>query len=333
MRRERVAYSYGCVMAQIPEPLASKMRYLSAAIPDGMLYDDGSGEHGVEDNPHVTVKYGLHTADPEEVAEAIRGFGPVRAELRGMSAFENDNIVVKWDIVSRDLHRLNELICKNLKCTDTYPVYVPHATMAYLNKDAGEEGYHEQFYTNVLDGEVFEINKVRFTHPDGEECWISLVDDVIVQEDGMNKIARELMKIAWEMEDGEDPSSIISYFDLEAAAHKYGNKGYLPGRTQVWYMKPSFFRDGLWGYNSLEKDGNLPDPKRLGKTHELLGSISEKNLDKVFKMMQGHIWSPKGEARHLIKSKGLQHTSMSVGDVIKVGNKAFIVDMSGFKEL
>lgn len=30
--------------------------------------------------------------------------------------------------------------------------------------------------------------------------------------------------------------------------------------------------------------------------------------------MQGEIWSPNGEANELIRSKGLFHTSMSVGD-------------------
>jgi hypothetical protein len=33
--------------------------------------------------------------------------------------------------------------------------------------------------------------------------------------------------------------------------------------------------------------------------------------------MQGEVWSPNGEARELILSKGLEHTSMTVGDVIR----------------
>ena len=49
------AYSYGCVMAVLPEPLAEKVRGFAALIPDEDLYDDGSGEHGREDQPHVTV--------------------------------------------------------------------------------------------------------------------------------------------------------------------------------------------------------------------------------------------------------------------------------------
>jgi len=39
-------------------------------------------------------------------------------------------------------------------------------------------------------------------------------------------------------------------------------------------------------------------------------------LDDVYSKMQGERWSPRGEARPLIKALGLSHTSMSVGDVI-----------------
>ena len=49
--------------------------------------------------------------------------------------------------------------------------------------------------------------------------------------------------------------------------------------------------------------------------------------------MQGEKWSPKGEARELIKSKGLRHTSMSVGDVMVVNGKPLLVDSVGFVDL
>lgn len=42
-----------------------------------------------------------------------------------------------------------------------------------------------------------------------------------------------------------------------------------------------------------------------------------KNLEKIFQTMQGHMWSPEGEARELIIALGLHHTSMSVGDLVE----------------
>ena len=39
--------------------------------------------------------------------------------------------------------------------------------------------------------------------------------------------------------------------------------------------------------------------------------------------MQGEAWSPNGEARELIVSLGLHHTSMSIGDVVQDDDSAY----------
>lgn len=54
----------------------------------------------------------------------------------------------------------------------------------------------------------------------------------------------------------------------------------------------------------------------LGETHVFLKEVEADNEETAFRMMQGRNWSPNGEARPLLESKGLQHTSMSVGDVL-----------------
>lgn len=50
-------------------------------------------------------------------------------------------------------------------------------------------------------------------------------------------------------------------------------------------------------------------------THILLGTFEAEDLEDLYTRMQGENWSPNGEARELIESKGLTHTSMSVGDI------------------
>ena len=47
--------------------------------------------------------------------------------------------------------------------------------------------------------------------------------------------------------------------------------------------------------------------------------------------MQADIWSPNGEANDLIQSKGLQHTSMSIGDVLVEDDAVYLVTATGFK--
>jgi hypothetical protein len=62
--------------------------------------------------------------------------------------------------------------------------------------------------------------------------------------------------------------------------------------------------------------------------------VEANHLDEVFTKMQGEIWSPNGEARELIQSKGLSHTSMSVGDLV-VDDQGIVqlVDNFGWKNL
>ncbi len=57
--------------------------------------------------------------------------------------------------------------------------------------------------------------------------------------------------------------------------------------------------------------------KYLSFTHRLVRQVEADSLDEVYGQMQGEVWSPHGEARGLIKSLHLSHTSLSVGDVVE----------------
>jgi len=109
----------------------------------------------------------------------------------------------------------------------------------------------------------------------------------------------------------------------------------------IFYMKPEFFRDGILGYDWCEQQKKLPNPKNLGATHTHLMNVEKSNpviekvMEEIWISMQAERWSPNGEAVDLIQSKGLHHTSMSVGDIVvhvKTGI-AFMVDRWGFRPL
>lgn len=58
------------------------------------------------------------------------------------------------------------------------------------------------------------------------------------------------------------------------------------------------------------------------------------NLEEVYFRMQGDVWSPRGEARPIIKELGLKHTSMSVGDLVKDSrNRYWIKNLSGYSQV
>jgi len=97
-------------------------------------------------------------------------------------------------------------------------------------------------------------------------------------------------------------------------------------KFQILYMKPDWFRHGIIG--------GQPDPKDMTKTHVHLKDIEldggSAQLERIFHEMQAEVWSPDGQAASLIRSKGLAHTSMSIGDVIVVDGDFFLVANSGF---
>jgi hypothetical protein len=88
-------------------------------------------------------------------------------------------------------------------------------------------------------------------------------------------------------------------------------KGSTMPRYQVYYARrPTFRPSGECGTPHLTVTG-------LQAGHAYLCRVEAGCLDDAFRQMQGENWSPHGEARELLRSLGLGHTSMSVGDVLQ----------------
>ena len=102
------------------------------------------------------------------------------------------------------------------------------------------------------------------------------------------------------------------------------------GTTEIWYSKSKHFRDMSGGTRYLEKHRLLPTADTLETTHTKIGSIDTVDLNRIFGLMQGDRWSPNGEARDLIGNSTAGHTSMSVGDIIKMNGIMHMVDDYGF---
>ena len=104
--------------------------------------------------------------------------------------------------------------------------------------------------------------------------------------------------------------------------------------TQVWYWKTDFSRDLLMGYDWCLERRRLPDVKNLARTHVHLKDLNKKDPEKIWMEMQGEVWSPMGEQNDFIRSKGLDHTSMSIGDVLVMEDgRVLMADSVGFKEI
>lgn len=98
-----------------------------------------------------------------------------------------------------------------------------------------------------------------------------------------------------------------------------------PGKTQVWYMRPEWFRFGSLGSN--------PRVSIMPVTHILLGTIASTNPEEIFLSLQGETWSPLGRARDMLRKMGLEHTSMSVGDVLVIEDTVYLTMRTGFSTI
>jgi len=165
-------YDYSSTQIDIPQEDAGAIKALGAQIPDSEIYEDPTDPTlGRETNPHVTVKYGLHTANAKDVAPLLKDIGPIKAKMGRVSIFEADDYdVVKVDIESEDLRALNKKISDNLDVTDTHPKYQPHATIAYVKKGEGEK----YIGNAALEGREIVIDALTFSSKDGKMYKLKL---------------------------------------------------------------------------------------------------------------------------------------------------------------
>lgn len=173
---EAPAREYASTQVNLPPETSQAVTKLSGMIPDEDL-----AEKGREDAPHITVKFGLHDSDPETVRKIIEAEPPITATLGKTSFFPADpnngnSDVLKVDVTSPDLTRLNEKIAEAVKTTDTHPEYTPHVTIAYLKPGKGKDYDGD----TSLAGQKITFDSLVFSGADGKETEIPLKGKVAV---------------------------------------------------------------------------------------------------------------------------------------------------------
>lgn len=206
-KMNRKAYSYSCLIAKIPESLAQKVRDFGASIPNEDIYQDNTGERGRQEEIHITIKYGIHTTDVAEVLDVVEKTKPLKVKLGKTTIFwVGDSVVLKISVQSSDLAALNANVRRKLECTDTYPDYKPHITIAYLKKNDKNPYWFQKYMTNDFEGIELELNELIFSMSKGPKYKITLGDERIEdriskvsKEITMNTVARELVRVSKEV--------------------------------------------------------------------------------------------------------------------------------------
>jgi 2'-5' RNA ligase len=129
-------HKFGCAIVYFDFP---EIKDLHSRIDQEHIHHDEDGSKGLEDEPHVTLLYGLHPeVQDNEVIEASKcKYDSIT--LHNLSLFENEKCdVLKFDAKGDSLHEANGRLSKLPHTTD-YPDYHPHCTVAYLKPGKGRE--------------------------------------------------------------------------------------------------------------------------------------------------------------------------------------------------
>lgn len=130
--------SYCCAMIYFDFP---EMKNIHKLIEVDDIYNDEDNKHGLEDEPHTTLLYGLH--DNESIFKMskyiLENADYDDCEIKDASLFENEKYdVLKFDVKGRFLFKINKELSKLPHTTD-YPDYHPHLTIGYLKPGCGKK--------------------------------------------------------------------------------------------------------------------------------------------------------------------------------------------------
>jgi len=159
------SYEFGCAMVYFDFPEIEEIHDMIKK--DDLYIEEEDRSYGLEDEPHVTLLYGLHSKEVKDsdVIECCKNYNIGDIVLHNASLFKNEKYdVLKFDADNKNLYKINKDLSE-FPNTNSYPDYHPHSTIAYLKKGKGIE------YVEKLMGKEFVVNpsKIVYSKPDGEK--------------------------------------------------------------------------------------------------------------------------------------------------------------------
>lgn len=169
-----VTYDFSSVHIDVPIKLAQEIvEWGEKVIPDAVLFQDPKTMLlGREDEPHVTVLYGIHTRYPRQIYQVLRNEQSIHIQLHDVHVFNEmewfDVVTIK--VSSPELERLNAKLRGQIKHFNRYKTYIPHITLAYVEKSSARGLEHN---SKFLD-QHFWSDVAVFSSKDGSRWPIQL---------------------------------------------------------------------------------------------------------------------------------------------------------------
>jgi 2'-5' RNA ligase len=166
-------YKLSSTQVQLPMTLAVALLAFGKSIPEFDRAEcEEIGEDWRETDPHVTVKYGIHTNNADEVRAALPPVpAPLSFTLGRTNFFSADKYDVLYvEVFSPDLVAMNDWLSTHLENTNTQATYIPHATVAYLKRGLAKRYMAD----DALLGMSAEMSSIRFSPAEGEDTDLPL---------------------------------------------------------------------------------------------------------------------------------------------------------------
>jgi 2'-5' RNA ligase len=158
----------GSLRIEMPVDLAAEIAQWQQRLPRAVL-----APPGLERDPHVTVKTGLHTLDDAEVEQALQGFRRLRLTLGEVVVFpQPERDVVAIAVTSPDLLAVRARVSQRLAWEDPDAQgFVPHLTLASVQPGTGWQFAGDRSFA----GQSHTVEEAIFA-PKGNqrECVITL---------------------------------------------------------------------------------------------------------------------------------------------------------------
>ena len=170
--KKSVNYDYSSVQFDMPKTLTDQiLSWGKKNISNSDLFTE-ENKYGRENEIHVTVKYGLHTADVRKIEKVVNGFGSFSIRLGSISRFvpsDKDYDVVKIEVDGEELFELHRKLGE-LPNSDEHPAYRAHCTIAYVKK-----GCCSDLSGNTdLKGKTAKVNGLTFSPHTGKNSDVNL---------------------------------------------------------------------------------------------------------------------------------------------------------------
>lgn len=160
-------YKYGCVYLNFKFPYVRQIH--NFINPDDIYEEEDDNTYGYEDNPHITILYGIDEKVPvSQVRQLIKFIYFPVFEIHNVSYFENEKCdVLKFDVEGGKFDKIHNRL-KQLPHKESEYEYHPHMTICYLKKGTADK------YVKKFEGLRFKIQPTRYTYSKADGTKINI---------------------------------------------------------------------------------------------------------------------------------------------------------------